>query len=97
MLERVYKSLMLLVHQSNPFLSSAATVLEKVLYIENKHQFRKQAFELLMQFLEAVQQREEAQTDLLGAAISLQPLTAKYSQGINLMTLPLSVCDCFGL
>mmetsp|Transcript_34708 Transcript_34708/g.97864 ORF Transcript_34708/g.97864 Transcript_34708/m.97864 type:complete len:1489 (+) Transcript_34708:260-4726(+) len=72
---------------------SIATVLEKVLYIENKHAFRKQAFELLMQFLESVQQREEAQTDLLGAAISLQPLTAKYSQGINLMTLPLSAPD----
>mmetsp|Transcript_43818 Transcript_43818/g.61588 ORF Transcript_43818/g.61588 Transcript_43818/m.61588 type:complete len:1380 (+) Transcript_43818:2-4141(+) len=65
---------------------------KKILYIENKHSFRKQAFELLILFLEYVRGREEAQTDLLGAAINLQPFCAKYS-GVNLMTLPLSAPD----
>ena len=71
------------------YLKLTATVLEKVLYIENKHSFRKTAFELLMKFLQEVKQ-----TDLVGAAINLQPLTAKYSFGINLMALPLSVFFC---
>eukprot|EP01100_Stratorugosa_tubuloviscum_P011908 TRINITY_DN542_c0_g1_i1.p1 TRINITY_DN542_c0_g1~~TRINITY_DN542_c0_g1_i1.p1 ORF type:complete len:1470 (+),score=659.45 TRINITY_DN542_c0_g1_i1:33-4442(+) len=55
--------------QVRPF----ALVLEKVLYKENKASVRLAGFELLLLFLEALQAAEEPQTELLAAAVDLQP------------------------
>eukprot|EP01104_Vermistella_antarctica_P013529 TRINITY_DN4112_c0_g1_i3.p1 TRINITY_DN4112_c0_g1~~TRINITY_DN4112_c0_g1_i3.p1 ORF type:complete len:1259 (-),score=365.16 TRINITY_DN4112_c0_g1_i3:66-3842(-) len=51
---------------------SIASVLEKVLYKENKHAIRQNGFELLIYFLEAVGTPDDAQIDVFGSAIDLQ-------------------------
>ena len=52
---------------------STASVLEKVLYKENKINLRLIGFELLLIFLEAVQTLEPSQVDLFAMAIDLGP------------------------
>lgn len=51
----------------------AASILEKILFKENKIQIRKEGLELLMLFFDDIQALEPAQAELFSQSIDLQP------------------------
>eukprot|EP01114_Cavostelium_apophysatum_P016785 TRINITY_DN4844_c0_g1_i3.p1 TRINITY_DN4844_c0_g1~~TRINITY_DN4844_c0_g1_i3.p1 ORF type:complete len:1456 (+),score=431.48 TRINITY_DN4844_c0_g1_i3:258-4625(+) len=63
---------------------SISNILDKILYIENKHEIRMVGLELLLIFLEDLETPDPGQANLLGAAIDLEPFKADYQKKITL-------------